>query len=250
MLNYLYNEIKSLKNYKPSLKVNDLFSKLYNFCIENDTLNYDLKIDEKICEFNNICAEAETEMEKYYSKNIKNISDLKNFIYYNNYETLSYLEYINLNFVLKKSIKKILFIWWWALPLTSIILALKYNIKSEIIDIDEESVKLSKNLVKNLWLERQISIKLQDAKSFSTTKNYDVIYIASLVFLDDTEKILDNISKINSKLFLIRSVHWLRKVLYKEVDEKIISKYFNTKLIIHPKNEIINSIFVLDKITS
>jgi len=243
----LYDKIKLLKDYKPSKKVNALFWELCNFCTNNNNLDQDIKIDENIYNLNKICAKAEVEMEKYYSKNIKNISDLQNFIYYNNYELLSELEYLNLNFFLKNNFKNILFIWWWSLPLTSIILALKYGISSHIIDIDSDSIELSKNLIKNLWLEEKITIKLWDAKTYVDDKKYDVVYIASLVFLDDNKKLLSNISNIDSKLFLTRSSHWLRQILYKKIDEKIINKYFNIKLVIHPKNEIINSILILTK---
>lgn len=247
MLEEIYEEIEKLDNYIPCNKVNSIFSKLCNYCIKNDSLYENIYWDNKILNINKICAKAEFEMEKYYNNNIQNIYDLKEFIYYKNYEDLSELEYINTKFLFKNEFKNILFIWWWPLPLTSIILAIKYNINSDIIDIDEESVNISKNLIEKLWLEDKINIFLGDAKTYKNNKKYDVVYIASLVFLDDNDEILKNIKNIDSKLFLTRTSHWLRQILYKKTDEKIIEKYFKTELIIHPKNDIINSILILTK---
>jgi len=92
------------------------------------------------------------------------------------------------------------------LPLTSIILAKKYKIKSKIIDVDFVAVDISKKLINALGLQDYIEISLSDAIYYEDKNNYDLCYIASLVFLSDNcEKILSNIVKLNFKFILTRT---------------------------------------------
>ncbi len=248
MIEYFFDKLKSLDDLSPSPKVNDFFSELCCYSINND-LN--INNSDKIDFINKNCAEAEYELEKYYS-NIISSSDNPNdelvrFPYYDNYFNLTKLEYLNISYF-NDDIKNILFIWWWPLPLSSIILARKYWVKSTIIDNNDEAIELSKKLISVLWLNDMISIKKSDALYYKDNFNYDVCFIASLVFLsNDIDSILKNINKINFWLVLSRTSDWTRKLLYRPIDINLYKNYFDIKSIIHPKNDIVNSFILSTK---
>lgn len=246
-LEIIINNILNLKDLRPNKTTNKAFTDLCSFCINNDI---DFKIDKKIKKLNEICASAEYEMEKYYSNKIiraKNQEEeMQKFIYYNNYEKLVELEYLNLNYF-KKDIKNILFIWWGPLPLSAIIWAKKYNINIDIIDNSLESVNISKKLINKLNLDDRINIKLDDARYIKTDKKYDLIYMANLIFIGWEQEIINNIKNIEFSYWIVRSSENSRKLLYKKLDENYLSKFFKLELIINPKNEIINSIIIFKK---
>ena len=39
----------------------------------------------------------------------------------------------------------------------------------------------------------------------------------------------------------------MRQLVYKKIDKKILKKFFKEELIVHPKNEIVNSFIILTK---
>lgn len=248
MIQEFFNWLKNLNTFSPCEETNTLFTELCKYCVENDI---NIEVNDMVLEINKFCSIWEYELEKYYSKIIsKSINpnnELKNFIYYDNYFNLTNFEYINLKYFLW-DIKNILFIWWWPLPLTSIILAQNYNIKSKIIDISEEACFLSQKLINALWLSDMITIEKADCSFYIDDSIYDVCYAASLIFwVDNQELILKNISKLNFNKLLTRTSDWTRQLLYKKTNEDLLKKYFKIDLKSHPKNEIINSIIILSK---
>lgn len=249
MIDYFYNKLINITDLKPKLETNNIFEELCSFAINEN--NQKIKIDKKVREINNICSIAEYELEKYRCEKIYNSkspkAELLNFIYYNNYKKLTDLEIINSENIFWK-LNNILFVWWWPLPLTAILIAINYNIKIKIIDKSIEAVNLSSKLIKSLNLESLIEIQLWDALNYKNTQKYDLCYIASLVFWNNYNKnIIKNIICLNINNFLIRTSDWNRQLLYKKTNEKVIKEFFNTKLIIHPKDEIINSFILLTK---
>jgi len=245
MIEFFIKEGKKLNDLKPNKETNNYFNNLCNFCQKNDL---HINEDENTFFLNNLCAIAEFEMEKYYSNLIINSTnpeeELKNFIYYNNYDKLTTLEYLNSKSI-KDNIKEILFIWWWPLPLTSIILYKKFGVKSYIIDNNLESIEISKKLINKLWLDNFITIEFNDAKKFKTDKRFDWIYLASLLFTFWEIEIIENVKNLNFNFGIIRTSYNTRKLLYKSVDENIVKNYFNIEYVIHPKNDIINSIILI-----
>lgn len=245
---YFFNESKKIKDFSPNKSSNIFFTNLVKYCIDNnyEVLDCDIKTH-----LNNVCSLGEFELEKYYSKKIINSLDPKSeiykFVYYDNYEWLVNFEYETLS-LYEQNIKNVLFIWWWPLPLTSIIFAKKYWIKSKIIDIDYDAVNLSRIIIEKLWLSDYIKIELSDAKTYTDSEHYDLCYVAWLVFNSDShDVILDNISNLNFKILLTRTSHKTRELLYKKVNINILEKYFNPFLIKHPQWNIINSIILSTK---
>lgn len=246
MFETLYQEIHSLTDLKPNPETNSVFSKLYQAVIQ-------WKI---WCEFcwekkhtiQNICSEAEYEMEKYYAEKIINSKiKIEDFLYIKNYEKLVELELNNIkNFW--KIPKKLLYIWGWPLPLTAILYAEKYGTKITLLDNSLEAILLGKQVIKSLWLQNKIIYKYSDAEEYFSLEKYDCISVASLVFTrSNLENILSNIQKINFDILLLRSAEWARELLYKKLPVEKIQNYFQPLVEIHPKNEIINSLLLFKK---
>lgn len=250
MIDSFYDEILSFQDLTPNDKINTFFTKLYDFCIKNDTDT--LEVNDKVLEINKICAEAEYQMELFYVQKIIDSNnpkkELKDFMYYKNYEDLTKLEFINMSFFYE-NIKNILFIGSGPFPLTWIILAQKYNIKVTLLDISKEAIELSQKLIKKLWLEDNFEFICSDILDFKSNKNFDGVFLASLVLQNtNNEEIFKTLhTKIIFKNLLIRTSHEIRQLLYKKIDTNILSKYFKIQLIIHPKNNIINSFILSTK---
>jgi nicotianamine synthase len=94
-LRNLYNRICSLQSYFPSEEVNALFFQLVEFVLD-DSMSHDLS-DQEISHLQNICSQAEGEMEKYWVKELVSGSKkLEDFWYYSNYVKLTKLEFFAL----------------------------------------------------------------------------------------------------------------------------------------------------------
>lgn len=248
MTEYFFDELSKIIDFKPWYKTNKIFWELCDYCISND---YDIEIDDKVLSINKYCSIWEYELEKYYSNIISQSSNpkekLKDFIYYDNYYKLTQLEYINFTFFINK-VKNILFIWWWPLPLSAIILANEYWIKSKIIDCSPEAVEISNKLIVSLWLDDMIQVVLWDANNYKDDSKYDICCVASLVFLQDSNNnLLKNIYNLKYDLLLTRTSSWTRELMYKKIDKKIIKKFFNIQAEVNPKNDIINSFILSTK---
>ena len=96
----LCSRAKKLAGYEPSEEVNAFFSELCEFA--SGQIDYELDLDpifvsDEVKDLQQVCAVAEGEMEKFWSKKIQFSQDpqkmLKSFIYYQNYEDLTGLEY-------------------------------------------------------------------------------------------------------------------------------------------------------------
>jgi hypothetical protein len=153
------------------------------------------------------------------------------------------MEYTHLQ-LLQKDHKHILFIWWWALPLTAIILAKDYWCQVTVIDKNKKASKLATELIKKLWLEDKITIIHNNIHNFHTTIHFDCVIAAALLFNTQQRKILTSIKKIWSKCYIFRSADWLKRLLYQNLSESIISEYFNIQYVLHPRNHIINSLIL------
>jgi len=243
----IYSEIKKIKDFKPSQEINSLFDDLVMRVIDKKKRN---NLSLKQCtSLQKICSQSEYELEKFWSKNIisgqKNILD---FPYYQNYQDLTRLELNTINSCVCHSKHKILFIGGGPFPMTSIILAQEYNIKSVILDNDEEAVKISKKLLCFLGLQKMISVKYVDAQSFKNYKDFNVIFVAALAGSKISEKnnifyTIKNSSQKDAHI-LARSSWGKRKILYRPISKKIYS-IFKPILEIHPHNKIINSVILL-----
>ena len=240
----LCSRAKKLASYEPSEEVNAFFSELCEFA--RDKIDYELDFDpifvsDEVKDLQQVCAVAEGEMEKFWSKKIQFAQDpqkmLKSFIYYQNYEDLTGLEYALLASQ-NAGFGKVLFVGSWALPLTAIILAQDWWVCSVLIERDDEAVELSRGLVQALGLEDKITIKKTDFLAyFEDDSDYDAVILASLLFTH-------LVKNIKFKNCLVRTVRGMRQLLYKKVDEKLLEKYLKPELLVDPQNHILNSMLL------
>lgn len=246
MIKDIYKRILELPSLDPSPKTNSVFRELVEFATdirhESDLTSEE---ENRLCDF---CADAEYKLELDFAvKLTKKEHVLEDFIYYNNYSKLVDLEYGNIQ-IFKKDIKKALFVGGGPLPLTAILLAIKTGMSVDILEKDEQAIKISKNTIANLNISN-IKVIQGDAYEFSNYNEYELIVIASLLDgnSDSKIKLIDDVyeSMQDNALLLIRSSHNNRCVLYKPID---IKKLRNLPLIeVRPHNEIINSFLVFEK---
>ena len=244
---------KKLASYEPSEEVNAFFSELCQFA--RDETDYELDCDpifvsDEVKGLQEICAVAEGEMEKFWSKKIQFAQDpqkmLKSFIYYQNYEDLTGLEYA----LLARQIgflQQVLFVGSWALPLTAIILAQKWGVRSVLIEKDEEAVELSRGLIEALGLQEKIAVVASDFLDYRWSETeYDAVILASLLFTSgDAEKLVDHLTRcVKFRTCLVRTARGMRQLLYKKVNEKLLEKYMKLELLVHPQNHILNSVLL------
>lgn len=247
----IFHKILNLKSLKPSKETNEAFSELVKYS-ENSFNKVNLN-EMQIVELRKISSAAEYEMELHWADKIiksKNPnSELEKFWYYKNYEDLVTLEYINIISINKK-VKKVLFVGGGPLPLTTIILANKYNILCEVLERDEVSFLKSTTLIKSLELENKVKIIKITAEKHNSYTKYDLIYLAALVGENEKSKnkMINHIYKAISKnsLFLCRSSHGSRKIIYNPINKNIFKK-LKPLLEVRPYNSIINSFFILQK---
>ncbi len=239
-----YEDIKALSTLMPDEATSKVFSNLCHFV---QTTNYSWSLpDQESHYIREAAAQAETFMEVETTEKILIAKDkrkqLESFIYYQNYSDLTEMEYATIQ-LLQKDSKKILFIGWWPLPLTAIILAKSYGCHVTVIDRDEIAVRLSQKLVQSLWLEDLITIVQQDVMDFTSDASFDCTVVASLLFGNGQENdILSQIKTIPSSCYLLRSADWLKRLLYAGISETMLSDHFSLKYVIHPHNHIINSL--------
>jgi nicotianamine synthase len=249
-INRLYEEISQLKDFSPGEKVNDSFSRLVQLAMK-----YDKKIE--LCEdkkqhLQQLSAEAEYQLEKYWADKIINsvdpVKELETFPYFKNYQDLTTLEYNSLHSCVAHKDHKFIFIGGGFLPLTSMVLASKYNTPSTIIDIDKEVTAKSRILIKVLKLDHLIDIQNSAGQTFNY-QNYNIIFVAALAGLDSETKteIFNQIKSTAPKgsHIVARSSWNNRELLYRPIDESIY-KSFTPIIKVDPFHDVINSVVILE----
>lgn len=261
----LYGQICKLESLKPSTAVNALFTQLVRactmpICIDVNELNNEVKeIRYKLI---NLCAKAESLMETHFSQIIGNLpqplSNLHLFPYYSNYINLALMEFNTLSDNSIPLPKKLAFVGSGPMPLSSIVLATQHMPSTlfENYDIDPEANFMGSTLVSgDPDLSQRMSFHTSDINLVEGNKlgEYDVIVLAALVGLERTQKlkILDHLA-INMRpgaALLLRSAHGARSFLYPVVEEEDLINRFSLLCVIHPTNDVINSIILALKPT-
>ncbi len=247
----LYNKIKTLQTLWPGNEVNTVMSELTEYCCTNShtaPLLSNIEI-EFIRNKSNI---AEVNLEKFWALNFikSNNLNIKDFIYHNNYSDLINLEISNI-LIYKKDIKNVLFIGGGPLPVSAILLANNFKYNITILEKDERSYNISKDLINKLKLNKKIKLILKLAEEYNDYDQYDLIYLAAMVGNSQKEKdiLLNKISMKSNlgSLIIIRSAFAMKKLLYITYNFVNIN---NLKLLteVRPHNHIVNSFFVLQKI--
>lgn len=118
-----------------------------------------------------------------------------------------------------KSTDRVLIIGGGAIPCTAINIAVKLGAKVDVIDIDIEAVRKSRELVKKLKLSEYINIYLDTGQNVDSSK-YDVVHIALQV--SPKEDVIDNIYKKsnNGTRIIVRQPKAYLKGFYSNISKK------------------------------
>lgn len=227
-----------------------------------------------------ICAQAEACLELHWAEHILGsetqdpeqvLARLHTFPYYENYEELTRLELCAILSATKTPPRRVAFIGSGPLPLTS--LCLLQSLKADAlarslspttdnasledpvvlnIDYDESAIAASLSLCLALG-ERGRGMEFICAEATSPAKDlaeFDVVYMAALVGISQTEKegiMLQVVNRMRpGALLVVRSSWGLRTCLYPEVDlatERLLAR-LEPCVVVHPYGQVVNSVIV------
>ncbi|ORY03543.1 Nicotianamine synthase [Basidiobolus meristosporus CBS 931.73] len=269
----IYQTLAKASALDPCPEINAAFSELVSICIK--TLpRYDLEAilrDRQIIaiteHFRQLCAIGEFRLEATWAAHIvkkpeEAALELLRFPYYQNYVSLAKMELNAIRSVLHQSPEKIAFLGSGPLPLTSICLARELltqigssEVTSFVIDnydIDLEALTVSAALVEQLPdVQSNLIFHHQDVGKIQDLKCHDIVYLAALVGLAQAEK-----QEITKQLWramrpgsylVLRSAHSLRTLLYPEIETEMLTG-FEPVLVVHPYNEVVNSIVIAKRL--
>lgn len=219
--------------------------------IQEGTINFDFdfKKSEIIRCF---CNNAECYHEIYWANKIINSQnpkdEIKKFPSFKYYEKLISLEMRSINYFSNNKKIKAVFVGGGAMPMSSILLAEKYNISSVVLEMDSEVSEISKKLIDSLGLSRNIKILSSSGESFNY-KGFDLIIIAVMAGFDlkTKELILERIKNTADKkiLILARSSYGRIKYIYQSLPKNIFSE-FNLILYVKPYREVQVSHYIFE----
>ncbi len=223
-----YLSLKDQKDLSPNNHlVNGKLRRLVDAAREIFDLPAHLKCDRSIqseaCaeKLRDICAVAESEMEKFWADHFSDrprltLSDLNQFWYYQNYEVLAEKEARLIQQLVYMTEKTtILFAGAGALPLTAILLHVKYGWNFILLDIDPHAVKRAQRLVKKLGLN--ISVLQYDFFQFDL-KSYDIVFVASLIA--NKSKVIEKLEEDRVKFYLLRGADGIYQTFYEDVPDE------------------------------
>lgn len=148
-----------------------------------------------------------------------------------------------------------LFVGGGPLPLSAILLAKNYGLKSNVIDASYEASEISSQVISKLEdkkiLEKGfVTVSQGNAENITTYKNHDTIFLAALAgdTLESKQTIFRQIKEHapENAHILARSSQGNKQLLYLPVSE---SAYKDFDLIheFHPGNDVLNSMLLLKK---
>jgi len=257
----LYAEISRLGSLKPSTNVDTLFSNLVNVCAQPsdiDVRNLSEGEQEVRSRLIRLCADAEGLLEKHFSARLGHrpfpLHHLGTFTYYNNYLKLARLEFETLRGAGVPTPKRVAFLGSGSLPLTSIVLAL-HHLPSALFDnydFDPCANAMARLLVApHPELARRMTFHDAEVEKVTTElQGCDVVFLAALVGIEraDKARVVKHLCRhmAPGAVLLLRSAHSARAFLYPMVEEEDLVG-FDVLSIVHPTDEVINSIILARK---
>ncbi|PVI02166.1 Nicotianamine synthase [Periconia macrospinosa] len=283
------HDLERCESLSPGDDVNELLTRLVGLCIKpysSEFTNHFLNIEgvDALCaSLQAICAEAEGELEKYWTSRILeacdsqecNASDsptrdlLHRFPYYTNYVDLSRLEATLLSAFLPMpptAAINIAFIGSGPLPLSSICLLDNLpNAKITNIDRDALALNLSRRLAEALSISGdKMRFVRDDVEGTSVTTgasesgfegitwgSLDVVFLAALVGMESSAK-FDILASLARRLkagtlIVARSARGLRSILYPvlELGDDMSKRGLEVLAELHPHTDVVNSVVVL-----
>jgi nicotianamine synthase len=251
ILDTVLHKLSFLDSFEDTAKTRAIMSDIVAMAraLPDDVADFD---DLKLEAIWNIMYSTEYQMEKALWLKIIHSTNpwktLKQFIYFHNYELLTQNE-IKALLSEAEEVHDMLFVGWGPVPLSAIIMARKYDINITIIDNDQEAIEVSRQVIQRLGLSRKIVIEKADVCTYVSSKSYDAIIVAAMVFADTNhEKIIKNLKILATPQnhIIKRTTSWVRQLFYRPISPSIISDYFSIKKVFHPtwNSELINSFYL------
>lgn len=248
----IYYQLLSISDYSPTFFLNRILSELVNLVINSRGVVISPTLNVLKRDFRFVCNKAENELERYWldrflTKEILAKRDLEEFPYYQNYVDLVTWEYGVLEKYLEKKPNKILFV-GGGLPMTAMILAEKFEVEIDCIDIDEELVNKTQEIGKKLSVN-SLNILCADFYALKDLSKYDVVIVAALVADQKAgfEPVFSYLSSVltRGQTVLCRYAVGLAEIFYADLSDRFLNGFGNISR--HdPKGKIINS-FLLAK---
>jgi nicotianamine synthase len=257
----LYGEISRLGSLKPSRNADTLFSKLVNLCMQpsNIDVRYLSEGEQEIrSHLIRLCAEAEGLLEKHFSARLGRhpfpLHHLGVFPYYNNYLKLARLEFDTLRGAGIAAPKRVAFLGSGPLPLTSIVLALHYLPSARFDNYDyDPAANAMACLLAAPHPELAKRMAFHDAEVEKVTaelREYDVVFLAALVGMEraDKARVVKHLRQhmAPGAVLLLRSAHGARAFLYPVIEADDLPG-FDVLSVVHPTDEVINSVILARK---
>lgn len=268
-ISHIHYQLSQCEHLKPSEHVNALFTKLVTICTfqydEQTTLSVlrDTNVKALLPMLQSLASQGEYFLEMKWATDLvhqtKEYQDskpnLSRFVYYQNYEDLVKLELHALHGVGAK-LNNIVFIGSGPLPLSPILMYQSLPSASTVmhnIDRDIDSINISNQLLQKLGIAQGFKQYVMDAVDYSGYEHADVVVLGALVgqTVDEKMTIIKSIgNRMKSGSFLMaRSAHSLRKLLYPCIEPQQINECgFKTVLVLHPYNDVVNSILLAQKL--
>lgn len=258
----LYDELSRLGSLKPSAHVDTLFSELVSLCAQPSNIDVDSYLTEGEQEIRSrlicLCAEGEGLLEKHFSARLGRrpfpLHHLGAFPYYNNYLKLARLEFESLRDTGLPAPKRVAFLGSGPLPLTSIVLALNHlpSARFDNYDFDPAANAMARLLVSpHPELSRRMVFHDADVEKLTAElREYDVVFLAALVGMEraDKARMVKHLRQhmAPGAVLLLRSAHGARAFLYPVVELNDLLG-FDVLSVVHPTDEVINSVIVARK---
>ncbi|KAK4224254.1 putative nicotianamine synthase [Podospora fimiseda] len=278
-----HSKLLELPHLRPDDAINQLLGNLVSVCSEihdQEIVNKVLSsagVQAVLPSLRQICAQSESCLELHWAEHILQeqspeevLDRLRSFPYYDNYEDLTRLELCSILSATHTAPRKIAFIGSGPLPLTSLCLlrSLKNDawVKSMtrsheqeeqqpiVLNVDYDESAISASLKLSLALgEAGKGMEFICAEASSASKDlteFDVVYMAALVGISQTEKegiMLEVVNRMRKgALLVVRSSWGLRTCLYPEVDlaTENLLKRLEPCVVVHPYNQVVNSVIV------
>jgi nicotianamine synthase len=257
----IHDALESQRSLAPSTEINRLFTELVHLTDNHDPdvakrVLSEPEVQRRLPSLRNLCARGESALEHHWYERVVGSVDareaLQAFPYYRNYEQLAQLEMHAMLGVTDQKLRRVLFIGSGPLPLTSILLAQRYDMQVDNIDIDSQAATEGAQLATRLGAHGlTFAHATVDRLPKSQIAEYDVVYVAALAGLSHDEK--DAIFRTlaaslkSGALIIARSAHLQRELLYPAVSHMDMQRYFRPLSEVHPYNEVVNSVLIARK---
>jgi nicotianamine synthase len=235
--------------------VNALFSELVTLCSTSrgDRVLDCPQIRAIMPSLHRLCGEGEYELEREWALRVIDsgfpVRELARFPYYDNYRKLVDLEVHALFGLGYTRLRSAAFIGSGPLPLSAILLANRFGLAVDSIDRKPEAHALAVKATDRLGLGAALRFHRADLLEFSSLKEFEIVFLAALVGADRAEKrrIVRHLAAHMrpGALLVVRTAHQLRSLLYPHIRLEDLSG-FAAKLVLHPLNEVINSVIVTE----